>query len=256
MAVSYHVRSNSFPSRQHPQAAHVDEQLNRLRSSEAASSSSSSSICQRLSSLQDLHDSLDKMLRLPITHTTLSQQQIEKLLDGSIKILDLCNIAKNGLSQMKESLKEIQSIVRRKRGDLSAEVKKYLASRKLLKKSFQIVLKNFKACQNKNNNAESLAVFGEAETVTVALFESLFSFMSGSKACGKWSLVSMMMSQNKVTCEDEANEFTRVDLEFQSEKSLKVEDVQILESCIQDLEDGIESLSKSLIKYRVSILNM
>ncbi|VVB10242.1 unnamed protein product [Arabis nemorensis] len=250
MAVSSHVRSNSFPSRQHPQAAHVDEQLTRLRSSEAATSSS---ICQRLSNLQDLHESLEKLLRLPVKQHALSQEHIERLLDGSIKILDLCNIARNGLSQMKESLKEVQSVLRRKRGDLSTEVKKYLASRKFLKKSFQKVLKNLKTGQS---NEESLAVFGEAEAITIALFESLFTFMSGSKGCGKWLVVSKMMSQNKATCEAEANEFTRVDLEFQSEKSLKVEDVQILESCIEDLEDGIESLSKSLIKYRVSILNI
>ncbi|ESQ53589.1 hypothetical protein EUTSA_v10027560mg [Eutrema salsugineum] len=253
MAVSFHVRSNSFPSRQHPQAAHVDDQLIRLRSSETASSSS---ICQRLSNLQDLHDSLEKLLRLPITHQALSQDQIEKLLDGSLRILDLCNVAKDSLSQMNEGLKEIQSILRTKRGDLSAEVKKYLASRKFLKKSFQKELKSLKTCQNKDNTDESLVVFGEAEAITVALFESLFSFMSGSKACGKWSLVSKLMSQSKATCEAEANEFTRVDFEFQSEKSLKMEDVQILESCIQDLEDGIESLSKSLIKYRVSLLNI
>ncbi|XP_010437507.1 PREDICTED: uncharacterized protein LOC104721264 [Camelina sativa] len=251
MAVSFHSRSNSYPSRQHPQAAHVDEQLTRLRSFEAASSSS---ICQRFSNLQDLHDSLEKMISLSVTNQVLSQDQIEKLLDGSIKILDLCNIAKDSLSQTKESLKEIQSIVRRKRGDLSAEVKKYLASRKFLKKSFQKVLKSLKTGQNKNNNA--LAVFGEAETVTIALFETIFSFISGSKACGKWSVVSKMISQSTVTCEAEANEFTIVDLEFQSDKSLKVENVQILEACIQDLEDGIESLSKSLIKYRVSILNI
>ncbi|KAL1215674.1 hypothetical protein V5N11_024218 [Cardamine amara subsp. amara] len=253
MAVSFHVRSKSYPSRQHPQAAHVNEQLTRLRSSETASSSS---ICQRLINLQDLHDSLEKMIRLSVTNQALSQDKIEKLLDGSIKILDLCNIAKDGLSQMKESLKEIQSVVRRKRGDLSAEVKKYISSRNILKKSFQKVLRSLKTSQNKNNNYEPLAVFGEAEAVTIALFESLFSFMSGSKSCSKWSMVSKMMSQSKVTCEAEANEFKRVDLEIQSEKSLKVEEVHNLESCIQDLEDGIESLSKSLIKYRVSILNI
>ncbi|KAL0660350.1 hypothetical protein Bca4012_080935 [Brassica carinata] len=213
MAVSFHVRSHSYPSRQHPQAAHIDEQLTRLRSSEATSSSS---ICQRLNNLQDLHDSLEKMIRLCITNQALSQEQIEKLLEGSLKILDLCNISKDGLSQMKE-------------------------------------FKNLKVGQNKESQ-ESLAVFGEAEAVTVALFQSLFSFMSGSKACAKWSMVSKLMNQNKINLE--ANEFTLVDLEFQSEKSLKIEDVQILESCIQDLEDGLESLSKSLIKYRVSILNI
>ncbi|KAH0871684.1 hypothetical protein HID58_078706, partial [Brassica napus] len=243
MTVSFHARSNSVPSLQHPQAAYVDEQLTRLRSSEAVSSSSSSSIYQRLSNLQDLYDSLEKMIRLSITNQALSQDQIEKLIDGSLMILDLCNAAKDALSQMKEGLKEIQSILRRKRGDLSAEVKKYLATRKSLKKSFQKVLKNLKVGQNKETTGRSLVVFGQTEGVTVALFESLFSFMSGSKACGKWSLVSKIMSQNKATCEAEANEFTRVDYVFQSEKLLKMEDVQMLESCIQDLEDGIESLS-------------
>ncbi|CAF2032336.1 unnamed protein product [Brassica oleracea var. botrytis] len=256
MTVSFHARSNSVPSLQHPQAAYVDEQLTRLRSSEAVSSSSSSSIYQRLSNLQDLYDSLEKMIRLSITNQALSQDQIEKLIDGSLMILDLCNAAKDALSQMKEGLKEIQSILRRKRGDLSAEVKKYLATRKSLKKSFQKVLKNLKVGQNKETTGRSLVVFGQTEGVTVALFESLFSFMSGSKACGKWSLVSKIMSQNKATCEAEANEFTRVDYVFQSEKLLKMEDVQMLESCIQDLEDGIESLSKSMIKYRVSLLNI
>jgi hypothetical protein len=196
------------------------------------------------------------MIRLSVTNLALSQDQIEKLLDGSLRILDLCNIAKDAISQMKEGLMEIQSILRRKPGDLSGEVKKYLVSRKFLKKSLQKVIKSLKVCQSKDSTNASLVVFGRAEAVTMALFESLFSFMSGSKACGKWSLVSKMMSQNKVTCEAEANEFTRIDSEFQSEKSLQMEDVQNLESCIQDLEDGIESLSKSLIKYRVSILNI
>ncbi|EOA32057.1 hypothetical protein CARUB_v10015302mg [Capsella rubella] len=259
MAVSFHVRSNSYPSIPHPQAAHVDEQLARLRSSEEASTSSSSSICQRLDNLQELHESLDKLIRLPVTQHALGQEQnkkaVEQLLDGSLRILDVCNISKDALSQMKECLMEIQSILRRKRGDLSGEVKKYLASRKSFKKTFQRVQKSLKISQTEDNNDKSLAVFGEAEAVTIALFDALFSYMSGSKTCSKWSVVSKIMNKKKITCEAQTNEFTKVDSDFQSEKTLKMEDVQILESCIQDLEDGLESLSKSLIKYRVSILN-
>ncbi|KAF8047919.1 hypothetical protein N665_2766s0004 [Sinapis alba] len=259
MAVTFHVRSNSFPSRTHPQAAHVNEQLARLRSSEEASTSSSSSICQRINNIQELHESLDKLICLPVTQQALSQEQnkkaVEQLLDGSLRILDLCNMSKDGLSEMKESLMEIQSILRRKRGDLSEEVKKYLALRKAVKRTFQKVQKSLKVAHSEDKNEESLAVFGEAEAVTTALFDSLFSYISGSKTCGKWSAVSKLMNKKKITCEAQANEFTRVDSEFQSEKTLKMEDVQILESFIQDLEDGLESLSKSLIKYRVSILN-
>ncbi|EOA33127.1 hypothetical protein CARUB_v10016465mg [Capsella rubella] len=260
MASSFHVRSNSFPSRPHPQASHVDEQLSRLRSSEEASTSSSYYICQRLDNIQELHESLDKLIRLPMTQQALAQEQnkktVEQLLDGSLRILDLCNISKDALSQMKEGLMEIQSILRRKRGDLSGEVKKYLATRRSLKKSFQRVLKSLKIKQDQECNEKSLTMFGEAEAVTMALFEYLFSFMSGSKTCDKWSLVSKLMNKKKVSSETQANEFTRVDSEFQSEKTLKMEDVQVLESCIQDLEDGLESLSKSMIKYRVSILNI
>ncbi|KAL1188513.1 hypothetical protein V5N11_005939 [Cardamine amara subsp. amara] len=260
MAVTFHVRSNSYPSIPHPQAAHVDEQLDRLRSSEDASTSSSSSICQKLDNIHELHESLDQLIRLPVTQQALAQEQnkesVEQLLDGSLRILELCNISKDALLQMKECLMEIQSILRRKRGDLSGEVKKYLASRRSLKKSFQKILKSLKVKQGQEFGNESLAVFGEAEAITMALFDSLLSFISGSKACSKWSLVSKLMNQRKATCEAQENEFTRVDSECQSEKTLKMHDVQILESCIQDLEDGLESLSKSLIKYRVSILNI
>ncbi|CAN8257811.1 unnamed protein product [Cochlearia groenlandica] len=256
MAISFHVRSNSFPSRLHPQVAHVDEQLARLRSSEEVSTSSSSSVCQRLENIQDLHDSLDKLIRLPITQHSLAQEKnkkvVEELLDGSLRILDLCNISKDALSHMKEGLMEIQSILRRKRGDLSVEVKKYLASRKSIKKTFQKVQKSIKVAPTE----ELLAVFGDAEAITIALFDSLFSYLSGSKNCNKWSLVSKLMNKNKkVTCEVQENEFTKVDSEFQSGKTLKMEDVQMLESIIQDFEDGLESLSKSLISCRVSILN-
>ncbi|XP_009121164.1 uncharacterized protein LOC103845995 [Brassica rapa] len=260
MAISFHVRSNSFPSRLHPQAAHVDEQLIRLRSSEEASTSSSSSICQRLNSLQELHQSLEKLIHLPATEHALAQEQnkkvTEQLLDGSLRILDLCNISRDALSQMKEGLMEIQSILRRKRGDLSGEIKNYLASRRSLKKSFQKVVKSLKVKQDLKCNDDSLAVFEEAEAISVNIFDSLFCFMSGSKTCSKWSLVSKLINQKKVSYEAQGNEFTKVDSEFQSEKTLKMEDGQNLESCIQDLEDGLESLSKSLIKYRVSILNI
>ncbi|KAG2298218.1 hypothetical protein Bca52824_034690 [Brassica carinata] len=252
MTVSFHVRSNSLPSRSHPQAAHVNEQLAHLRSSEEASTSS---ICKRIDNLQELHESLDKLIRLPFTQQALAQVQnkkaVEQLLDGSLRILDYCNISKDVLSPMKAGLMEIQSMLRRKRGDLSGEVRKYLASRKSLKKTFPTIQKSLSVARE----GESLAVFGEAEAITVSLFDSLFRYMFGSKTCGKWSVVSKLINKKKVTAEAQVNEFTRVDSEFQSEKTLKIEDVQVLVSCIQDLEDGVDSLSKSLIKYRVSILN-
>ncbi|KAK9944337.1 hypothetical protein M0R45_009910 [Rubus argutus] len=115
-----HTRSNSFPSRPHPLFQEVDEHLCRLRSTEATSTSSSS-ISHKLYDLQDLHDCVDRLLQLPLTQQSLAQEKHEKwaseILDGSVRLLDVCNSAKDALVQIKESMQDLQSIIRRKRGD-------------------------------------------------------------------------------------------------------------------------------------------
>ncbi|XP_021807858.1 uncharacterized protein LOC110751664 [Prunus avium] len=103
--MAFHTLSNSFPSRPHPIIQEVDEHLCRLRSSEAASTSSSS-ICHKLSALQDLHDCVDKLLLLPLTQQALAKEQNKKwtneLLDGSLRLLDVCSSAKDAILQTKE----------------------------------------------------------------------------------------------------------------------------------------------------------
>ncbi|CAL8121919.1 unnamed protein product [Prunus armeniaca] len=123
----------------------VDELLCRLRSSEATSTSSSS-IIHKLSGLQDLHDSVNRFLQLPLTQQALAQEQNEKwtneLLDGSLRLLDVCGTA----------LQDLQSIMQRRLGGeteaLTSEVWKYLTSRKMVKKAIQKAMKNLKAVDN------------------------------------------------------------------------------------------------------------
>ncbi|XVE67266.1 hypothetical protein DITRI_Ditri08aG0146700 [Diplodiscus trichospermus] len=109
----YHARSNSFPSRSHPLTSEVDEHLTRLASSESASTSSS--LNHKLSSLQDLHDCIDKLLQLPLTQQILAQEKqreyVDELLNGSVRLLDLCATVKDALLQLKESTLELQSIL-------------------------------------------------------------------------------------------------------------------------------------------------
>ncbi|GLT27937.1 hypothetical protein SLA2020_029010 [Shorea laevis] len=272
-------RSNSLPSKLHPVISQVDEHLSRLRTSESASTSSS--IRKRLGSLQDLHECIGKLLQLPLTQQALAQEQnekwVEEMLDGSLRILDACSTAKDSLLHTKECLRELQSIMRRKRGGETAfliEVRKYLGSRKVMKKANQKVLKNLKGMDNKcNNDDETLAMvrmFKEIEGADITLFESLLSFISGEKVqsmASKWSLVSKLVHHKKVVCEQEEdeNEFSKVDAALQfliehKDGNSQIEDVQKelqnLDSCIQDLEEGLECLFRRLIRARVSILNI
>lgn len=164
---------------------------------------------------------------------------------------------------------------------LGSEVRKFLNSRKVVKKAINKALGNLKGAKDKctispseaENEAVALfSIMREAEAFTVSAFESLLSFISGrnaqSKPC-RWSLVSNLMHSKRVACEGEethANEFSKVDAALLSVSMTSkfdnkhVENLQNeleqLEMCTQDFEDGLECLFRRLIKTRVSLLNV
>ncbi|XVE67279.1 hypothetical protein DITRI_Ditri08aG0147900 [Diplodiscus trichospermus] len=279
-----HSRSNSFPSRQHPITSRIDENISRLRASEAASTSSS--IGHKLNGLQDLHECVDLLLQLPLTQQALAQEQnrkwVEELLDGSLMLLDVSSTAKDALLQTKECTQQLQSVLRRRRGPemgLVNEVRKYLTSRKAMKKAICKALKNLKQMETKFNissfnkdgeNGTGISILRDVEAVTVRVLESLLSFISGPDAASKlshWSLVSKLMHQKRVMCEEEeekTNEIANAEAALRSliksENMKNVENVQKelqnSELCIQDLEGGVESLFRRLIKARVTVLNI
>ncbi|GMN38279.1 hypothetical protein TIFTF001_007515 [Ficus carica] len=286
----YHVRSNSFPTRPHPLFQQCDEHLCRLGASDAASSSS---LSDKLSGLEDLHDCVEKLFQLPLTQQAFVQGRQEKwvdeLVDGSLRLLDMCSAAKDAVLHTKECAREVQSIMRRRRGvevGLASEVTKYLASRKVVKKAIRKVLENIKTAvksassPSNKDSVEAMALNGvlrEVEALSLAVFESLLCFISGPKALTKlsgWSLVSKLMHKKKVGCDQEeletdVNEFAKVEEALQRlmchdtskvENASHMENVQAelqsLELCVQDFEERLERLFRRLIKTRVSLLNI
>ncbi|KAH9752021.1 hypothetical protein KPL71_014528 [Citrus sinensis] len=234
MATSFHVRSNSLPTKSHPFTSEVEETLSRLRSSQAAST-----IGHNINGLQDLHDCVDKILQLPLIQQALLQagnrKLVDELLNGSLRILDTCSIAQNALLQSKESVQGLQSVLRRRKGDeteLKSEIRKYLASRKAVKKTIHKALWNLKGMENKRS-----ASINEER-------------------------VSMLKEHAKKMKKD-INEFVKVDAALVDHKAIKSDNIfclqnqlKELESSIQDLEEGLESLSRRLIKARVTLLNI
>ncbi|XVE93979.1 hypothetical protein REPUB_Repub01dG0241000 [Reevesia pubescens] len=279
---NFHARSNSLPSRPHTLIPQIDEHLCRLKSNETASSSSPS-ISQKLSGLIDLYELVHSLLQLPVTQQSLAQQcndkQVNELLNGSLRLLDVCGVAKDALLQAKEDTQELQSILRRRGVDdaeFTNEAKAYLASRKKAKKLINKCLRDLKSkCDLENDVEATFSMLRDVERVTLTVFESLVSYISGTKMQPKstsWSLVSKLMHSKRVTCEgeatDQSNEFEKVDavlcnlIGHKTRKcsNMNTENAQIelqkLESSIQDLEDGMECLLRLLIKTRVSVLNI
>ena len=99
MANKIHFRSNSFPNGSHPSTITVEEELNKLKTWEATSTSTSKSIGIGLSLLQDLHTCLEGLLNMGSTQKLISNHQgekcMEELLDGSVRILDICGITRD-----------------------------------------------------------------------------------------------------------------------------------------------------------------
>ncbi|KAM5562701.1 hypothetical protein ABKV19_017751 [Rosa sericea] len=287
---NYHIRSISLPSKPHPLFQQCEDYLLRIITSSDANSSSSSAISNKLSCLLDLHNCVNELFQLPLTQEAFVRERNEKwvdeLLDRSLRLLDVCTAAKDALIHTKECAREIQSTMRRRRGGQSGftnEVKKYFASRKVVKKAICKALVTLKSCEkkssfsstNKDNVAVALvSVLREVEAVSLTVFESLLSFISGLKAQSKmrgWSFVSKIMLNKKVACDEEkseVNEFADVDAALsclvgqETSKSDNIScnenvqsDLQQLESCSQDLEEGLECLFRRLIKNRVSLLN-
>lgn len=285
-----HIRSISLPSKPHPLFQQCEDYLLNIIASSDATSSSSSAISHKLSGLLDLHNCVNELFQLPLTQEAFVRERNEKwvdeLLDGSLRLLDVCTAAKDALIHTKECAREIQSTMRRRRGGQSRftnEVNKYFASRKVVKKAICKALVTLKSCEkkssfsstNKDNVTVALvSVLREVEAVSLTVFESLLSFISGSKAQSKmrgWSFVSKLMLNKRVACDEEkseVNEFTDVDAALsclvgqETSNSDNIacsenvqSDLQQLESCSQDLEEGLECLFRRLIKNRVSLLN-
>ncbi|KAG5033683.1 hypothetical protein JHK87_008593 [Glycine soja] len=281
---SLHSRSNSLPNAPHPILSQVEEHLHRLKKDPEATtslSSSSSSISHRLNDLQDLQESADKLLQLTISQQGLAQEcrskQIDELLDRSLRLLDICSTIKDCLLQSKDSMHELGSVIRRKRDaetGFTTEGGKYLACRKKMKRAIAKALRDLKAIQNKftvsssNKDEETssmLSFLKEAEMVTMSSFESLLIFIIGPKGQlkqSRWSVISKLVQPKRISCDSEVsdtNKFKMVDKVLKlliGSKPSSTENfqshVQNLELCIQDIEVGVERLSRQLIRTRVT----
>ncbi|AES95253.2 DUF241 domain protein [Medicago truncatula] len=99
MSSKYHVRSNSFPSQSHPSSTRIEQELTKMKTWEATSTSTSDSITTGLSFLEDLYISLEDLLNMSSTQKAISHHHgekfVEELLDGSVKVLDICGITRD-----------------------------------------------------------------------------------------------------------------------------------------------------------------
>lgn len=270
MAGKYPVRSISLPSRSHPTTVKIEEELSNFRISDE---SSGPSICSSLSGFELLYNSLDDLLTMGSTQQVLSQngKPVDELLEESVKLLDVCGMLNDVVSQIKEHVQSLQSALRRRKGDSTLEnnINSYVSYRRKMKKDVKKLISSLKHMENgigapldqeDIHLTAVIRVLREVNVLTSSLFQSVLTFLSpsGSKQ-SKWSLVSRLMHKGAVGCET-VNELENVDVLLLS-KNDAVEKVtqqrlKELEISIEGIEKGLESVFRRLIRTRASLLNI
>ncbi|XP_021631888.1 uncharacterized protein LOC110629288 [Manihot esculenta] len=278
---AFHLRSISLPSRSHPLAVNIEEQLGKLRASQY------SSIGHKLSGLKNLFESVDDFLQLSFAQQTISNerqsQSIENAMNGSLELLDICDTTRDLFSQMKECLQELELSLRRRKvtdSSFTVEVDAYMVSRKKLNKAICKCLRNLKkkekncttATLDNNSNLENMiTMLRGVQEISLVVFESILSFISQPKvksSSSGWFVIPKLLQSKRVSCEVEieVNEVEKIDAELlilKSSKDIKVSQLQNLlkeleafESSIKEAEEDLECVYRRLVKTRVSLLNI
>ncbi|KAE9612911.1 hypothetical protein Lalb_Chr05g0211981 [Lupinus albus] len=284
MANKYHIRSNSFPSASHPSTTRIEEQLSNLKTFEATSTSTSESCSTSLSVLQDLYICLVDLLNLASTRKLISQYKDEKfmeeVLDGSVRLLDICGITRDTMSQIKENVQALHSALRRRKGESNIErsVAEYNFFTKKVKKNAKKLITSLKQMDSKFgvslplNQDQDLAalirVLREVIAMNMSIFQSILSFLafpSSKSKITKWLMVAKLMQKGVQSCEENSNELQCVDVALSTllsdgtnvEKMQAARDnLEALENSIESLENGLENVFRFLIKTRTSLLNI
>ncbi|KAI5438642.1 hypothetical protein KIW84_024393 [Lathyrus oleraceus] len=204
MATKNHVRSNSFPSQSHPNSARIEQDLSKIKTWETTSTSTSDSSTVGLSLLEDLYTSLEDFLNMASTQKVISQHQgenfVEELLDGSVKILDICGITRDIMLDIKENVEALHSSLRRRKGDSSIEssMESKFGASTLLNQDQEVVY--------------VIRVLREVIVMNMSIFQSILSFLASKSKETKWSKMVKLMHKRTISCEEESlNELQCVD---------------------------------------------
>ncbi|MCD7448749.1 hypothetical protein HAX54_045690 [Datura stramonium] len=256
-----HVRSISLPGRSHPTTQRVEEELHKLKSLEV--SFAPAAVSNGLIGLEKLYKCIDDLLNLPQTLQVLSRslnaKWLDDLLDKSVRLLDVCGTIRELVSQYKENVRDLQSSLRRRKGDSTIDdsFERFTSFSKKIKRDVKRSVSTLKQMDQDtavpvllDADKDTVAVIRalrEANAVCISFFQKILSFLCVpllKPKPSKWSLLSRLVQKERIASECQ-------------EESMSLETkLETFEAYLISFEDGLEAIFRRLIRSRTSLLNI
>ncbi|XAR64255.1 hypothetical protein NMG60_11024525 [Bertholletia excelsa] len=268
---SLHVRSTSLPCRSHPLISQLKDDLRELASwGSNPGDRTSAWLCHGLSGLKAVHDYLDDILQLPQTHESLRHQGtwVEKLLEDYLRFVDVYGIFQSLILALKQEHSAAQVAVRRKD---ASKIALYVKDRKKLGKEIGKLVSTVRSIGNFTDHfhgadVELAGVIKDVRDVTMMVSASLLNGISAPFLAQKssWMGLRLPKKTKRGKVEEGIEEFRRMGAESfwgfrkkgDEEVRMVLKKMHELEDCIANIETESEGVFRSLIKTRVSLLNV
>ncbi|XP_059294779.1 uncharacterized protein LOC132047813 [Lycium ferocissimum] len=255
-----HVRSISFPGRSHPTTQRVEEELNKLKSLEVPAAPKADTVYNGLLGLEKLYKCIDDLLNLTQTLSkNLDAKWVDDLLDKSVRLLDVCGDTRELVSQYKENVRDLQSSLRRRKGDSTTDdtVERFTSFGKKIKRDAKRLVLTLKQMDQETavpvlldadqDTIAAIRALREANTVCISTFQMLLSFLcvpSLKPKQSKWSLLSRLVHKDRIAPE------------VQEENTSLETRLENFEAYLDSFENALEATFRCLIRSRSSVLNV
>ncbi|CAH8344673.1 unnamed protein product [Eruca vesicaria subsp. sativa] len=276
MTIKKQLRSISLPSRSHPSTREIEEALNKVKAIDTTSGSSKS-ILTALAGLEELYTCTEEFLKMGSTQRVMSSdgsEFMEEMLDGSLRLMDICNISRDLMVETHEHVRGVQSCVRRKKvaggtDQLDVAVSGYVRFRKNMRKEAKKLLGSLKkldggsTCpslgesdgQQDDHLAAVIEAMRRVVSVSVSVLKSFLEFLSGRQSNIKSKLTSVL-KKKKDHHEETKNELESLDSAICCSSDDLQNKLEEFEMSIDGFEKYLEGLFRRLIRTRASLLNI